>query len=90
MVAIIQQLCGITCDFLVGLYFFETATPNGPKRCCVTGTSYGAMLREQLILALQERYCLETTIFMQDGAPSPHIDKPVKKIATIPLVLTES
>ncbi|GFU63651.1 uncharacterized protein TNCV_4588561 [Trichonephila clavipes] len=57
----------------------ETPTPSGPKRCSVTGTSYGTMLRGQLIRALQERHCLETTIFMQDGAP-PHIAKPVKKL----------
>ncbi|GFX84610.1 hypothetical protein TNCV_724181 [Trichonephila clavipes] len=71
MVAIIQQLSGITCDFLVGPYFLETPTPSGPKHCSVTGTSYGAMLREQLTPALQDRHCLETTIFMQDGA-LPH------------------
>lgn len=71
--------CGMTCDFLVGPFFFETPTPSGPKRCSVTGTSYSAMLREQLIPALQERNCLETTVFMQDGAP-PHIAKEVKKL----------
>ena len=53
--------CGMTCDFLVGPYFFETPTPSGSKRCSVTGTSYGAMLREQLIPTLQER---ETTLFI--------------------------
>ncbi|GFW96553.1 transposable element tc3 transposase [Trichonephila clavipes] len=74
MVAIIQQLCGMTYDFLVGPYFFKITTPSGPS---VTGTNYGAMLREQLIRALQERHCLETTICIQDGAPS-HITKPVK------------
>ncbi|GFV33340.1 hypothetical protein TNCV_1498601 [Trichonephila clavipes] len=41
--------------------------------------SRSAMLREQLIPRLQEKHCLETTLFMQDGAP-PHIAKPVKKL----------
>ncbi|GFV96903.1 uncharacterized protein TNCV_4351161 [Trichonephila clavipes] len=79
MVAIIQQLCRMTCDFLVGPYFFETPTLSGLKRCSVTRTSYSAMLREQLIPALQEKHSLETTIFMLDGA-HPHIAKPVKKL----------
>ncbi|GFU60754.1 hypothetical protein TNCV_627011 [Trichonephila clavipes] len=89
MVAIIQQLCGMTCDFLVGPYFLKTPTPSGPKRCSVTGTSYGAMLREQLTPALQERYCLETIIFMQDRAP-PHMAEPVTNCYMIPLKRTES
>ena len=28
--------CGITCDILVGPYFFETPTSSGPKLCSVT------------------------------------------------------
>ncbi|GFW11752.1 uncharacterized protein TNCV_1082981 [Trichonephila clavipes] len=72
----------MTCDFLVGPYFFETQTPSSPKRCSVTGTSYGMIFREQLIPVLQERHCLEITIFMQDGA-SPHIAKSVKKLLHI-------
>ena len=71
--------CGMTYDFLVGPYLFETQTSSGPKRCSVTGPSYGAILREQVIPALQERHCLETTVFMQKGVP-PHIAKPVKKL----------
>ena len=67
------------CDFPVGLFFFETPTSSGPKSCSATGTGYGVMLREQLIPALQERYCLKTTVFMQDREP-PHIAKPVKKL----------
>ncbi|GFX86252.1 hypothetical protein TNCV_2561341 [Trichonephila clavipes] len=47
--------CGMTCDFLVGLYFFNSPTPSGPQSCSVTGTSYSGMLREQLIPALQEK-----------------------------------
>ncbi|GFS94095.1 hypothetical protein TNCV_3785801 [Trichonephila clavipes] len=89
MVEIIQQLCGMTWDFLEGPYFFETPTPGGPKRCSVTGTSNDAMLRERLIPALQERHYLETTTFLQDGAP-PHIAKPVKNCYMIPLLRTES
>ncbi|GFW51933.1 uncharacterized protein TNCV_1188641 [Trichonephila clavipes] len=79
MVAVIQQLCGMTCDLLVNPYFFETPTPSGPKGCSVTGTSRVAMLREQMIPVLQERHCLETTIFMQDGVP-PHIANTVEKL----------
>ncbi|GFS60231.1 transposable element tc3 transposase [Trichonephila clavipes] len=71
--------CGMTCDFLVGPYFFETPTPSGLKRCSVTGTSYGAMFREQLIPALPNRHCLETTVFRQDGA-LPHIADLFKKL----------
>ncbi|GFX68111.1 hypothetical protein TNCV_4439341 [Trichonephila clavipes] len=89
MVAIIQQLCGMTCDFIVGPYFFETTTVSGPKLCNATGTSYGAMWREQLIPALQERYYLETMIFMLVGA-TPHIANPVKNCYKIPLVWTET
>ncbi|GFS81070.1 hypothetical protein TNCV_1223511 [Trichonephila clavipes] len=59
-------------------YFFKTLTPNGPKRCRVTGTSCCAMLREQLLPEFQERHCLETPLFMQDGTPL-HISKPVIK-----------
>ena len=47
------------------------------------------MLREQLITALEDRYCLETMLFMQGGAP-PHIDKPVKRLLMLPLARTES
>ena len=71
--------CGMTRDFLSGPYFFETQTSSGPKHCSVTSTSYCAMLREQVIPALQERHWLETTVFMQDGVPH-HIDKCVKKL----------
>ena len=71
--------CGMTRGFLVGPYFFQTPTSSGPKRCSVIRTNCRAMLREQLISALQERDCLETKVFMQDGAPS-HLTKPVKKL----------
>ncbi|GFU79781.1 hypothetical protein TNCV_4928121 [Trichonephila clavipes] len=70
-------------------YFFETPTSSGPKRCSVTGTIYFVMLREQLIPALQERHCLETTIFMQDEAP-PHIAKPVNNLLHETFGATES
>ncbi|GFV86768.1 uncharacterized protein TNCV_3964981 [Trichonephila clavipes] len=62
----------MTSGFLVGPYFSKSPTPIGPKSYGVTGTIYGAMLREQSNPALQE-------VFMQDGASS-HIAKPVKKL----------
>ncbi|GFU70096.1 hypothetical protein TNCV_2752311 [Trichonephila clavipes] len=69
----------MTCDFLGGPYFLETPTPRFSKRYSVTGTSYSAMLKEQLIPALQTRHCLKTKIFMYDGE-LPHIAKLVKKL----------
>ena len=69
----------MTCDVLVGPYYFETPTPSGPKRCSVMKTSYGAMLREQMIPTFQEKHCLENAVFMQEGTLS-HIAKLIKKL----------
>ncbi|GFV54514.1 hypothetical protein TNCV_4826421 [Trichonephila clavipes] len=41
--------CGMICDFLVNRYFFDIPTPRSLQSCNVTGSSYGAMLREHLI-----------------------------------------
>ncbi|GFT62477.1 hypothetical protein TNCV_4600781 [Trichonephila clavipes] len=79
----------MTCDFFVDPYFFETPTPSGPKHFSVTGNSYSAMLSEQMIPALQEEHCLETTIFIQDRA-LPHNAKPAENCYMIPWVRTES
>ncbi|GBL73091.1 hypothetical protein AVEN_128244-1 [Araneus ventricosus] len=47
-------------------------TPHSHQRCSITVARYCDLLRQQIIPALQERECLETTVLMQDGAP-PHI-----------------
>lgn len=71
--------CGFTADFILGPFFFETLTPQGPKRCSVTSARYSELLRQHVIPALQERQCLQTTVFMQDGA-TPHIGREVKEL----------
>ncbi|GFT84950.1 transposable element tc3 transposase [Trichonephila clavipes] len=50
-----------------------------PKRCSVTSPRYSGLLQQQVIPALQERQCLQTTIFMQDGA-SPQAGHQVKAL----------
>lgn len=42
----------------------------------IQGTWYWVFLHQQVIIFLQKRKCLETTVFMQDGAP-PHIARAV-------------
>ncbi|GBO03411.1 hypothetical protein AVEN_87946-1 [Araneus ventricosus] len=61
--------CGITASFILGPFFFEEIGPSGPVTCTVNGTRYESLLRNQLIPALQQRGCVVSTIFMQDGAP---------------------
>ncbi|GBM94792.1 hypothetical protein AVEN_69347-1 [Araneus ventricosus] len=43
------------------------------------GARYESLLLNQLIPALQQRGCVDSTIFMQDCAP-PHIATPVKQL----------
>ncbi|GBM18011.1 hypothetical protein AVEN_238403-1 [Araneus ventricosus] len=75
-----RSLCGtgFTAAFIVGPFFFEEIGPSGPVTCTVNGTRYESLLRNQLIPALQQRGCVDNTIFMQNGAP-PHIETPVKQ-----------
>lgn len=68
--------CGFNADFILGPFFFEETTSQGPKRCSITGTRYCDLLQQKVIPALQDRQHLQTTVFMQDGAP-PHIARPV-------------
>ncbi|GBM18817.1 hypothetical protein AVEN_203096-1 [Araneus ventricosus] len=75
-------LCGFTAVFIVGPFFFEEIGPSGPVICTVNGTSYESLLRNHLIPALQQRVCLDSTIFMQDCAP-PHIATPVKQLLNL-------
>ncbi|GBN43390.1 hypothetical protein AVEN_138006-1 [Araneus ventricosus] len=65
--------------FIVGPFFFEEM---GPVTYTVKGTCYESLLRNQLIPALQQRGCVDSTIFMQDGAP-PHIATPVKQLLNL-------
>ncbi|GBM38221.1 hypothetical protein AVEN_8282-1 [Araneus ventricosus] len=56
--------------------------PSGPVTCTVNGTRCKSFLRNQLIPALQQRGCVDITIFMQDGTP-PHIATPVKQLLNL-------
>ncbi|GBM87610.1 hypothetical protein AVEN_119538-1 [Araneus ventricosus] len=74
--------CGFTAAFIIGLFFSEEIGPSGPATCAISGTSYESLLKSQLIPALQQRGCVDSTIFMQDGAP-PHIATPVKQLLNL-------
>ena len=52
-------------------------TPRGPVRCTVTSASYENILMQHVIPAFQEPNCVETTVFMQDGAPA-HIGHQIR------------
>ncbi|GBN28558.1 hypothetical protein AVEN_181596-1 [Araneus ventricosus] len=69
--------CGFTAAFIVGPSFVEEIGPSGP----VTVQSM-EHVRNQLIRALQQRGCVDSTIFMQDGSP-PHIATPVKQLLNL-------
>ena len=66
--AYVTMWCGFASTFILGLFFFERLTPRGPVRCTVTSASYENILMQRLIPALQERNCVETIVFIQDGA----------------------
>ncbi|GBM51964.1 hypothetical protein AVEN_194259-1 [Araneus ventricosus] len=74
--------CGFTATFIVGPFFFEEIGPSGPVTCTDNGTRYESLLCNQLIPELQQRGCVDSTIFMQDGAP-PHIATPVKQLLNL-------
>ncbi|GBN64344.1 hypothetical protein AVEN_108990-1 [Araneus ventricosus] len=63
-------------------FLFEEIGPSGPITCIVNGTRNESLSRNQLIPALQQRGCVDTTIFMQDGTP-PHISTPVKQLMNL-------
>lgn len=71
--------CGFTATFILGPYFFEHITRTGPMTCTVTGEKYGQMLQTFVIPQLQQRQCLDSIIFMQDGA-RPHIHRSVQRL----------
>ncbi|GBM14970.1 hypothetical protein AVEN_116611-1 [Araneus ventricosus] len=68
--------CGFTASFIVGPFFFEDI---GPVTCTVNGILNETLMRNHLIPALQQRECVGSTDFMQDGAP-PHIANPAKRL----------
>ncbi|GBM44714.1 hypothetical protein AVEN_103182-1 [Araneus ventricosus] len=74
--------CGFTTAFIGGPFFFEEIGPSGPVTCTVNGTRYEPLLRNQLIPALQQHVCVDSTIFMQDGA-LPHVATPVKQLLNL-------
>ncbi|GBM93480.1 hypothetical protein AVEN_215363-1 [Araneus ventricosus] len=78
----ILRSVGFTASFIVGPFVFEEIDRWGPVTCAIHGTRYESLLHNQLIPALQERGCVESTIFMQDGAP-PNIATPVKHLLSL-------
>ncbi|GBL95165.1 hypothetical protein AVEN_110553-1 [Araneus ventricosus] len=74
--------CGFTAAIIVGLFFFEEIGLSVSVTCTVNGTRYESLLRNQLIPALQQHRCVDSTIFMQDGAPL-HITTPLKQLLNL-------
>ncbi|GBO39884.1 hypothetical protein AVEN_501-1 [Araneus ventricosus] len=74
--------CGFTAAFIVGPLFFEEIDHSGPETCTVNGTRYESFLHNQLVPALQQRGCVDSKIFMQDGA-LPYIATPVKQLLNL-------
>ncbi|GBN87143.1 hypothetical protein AVEN_173265-1 [Araneus ventricosus] len=74
-----QCVVRVTAAFIVGIFFFEEIGPSDPVTCTVNGTRYESLLRNQLIPELQQRGCVDSTIFMQAGAPA-HIATSVKQL----------
>ena len=70
---------GFTNTFILGPFFFERITPIEPVRCTVTSASYENILMQRVILPLHEHNWVETTVFMQDGAP-PHVCRKVQRL----------
>ena len=54
--------------FLV--FFFRVKHFLRPQRFSITGSCYCNLVQQYIIPALRQRQRLETTVFMQDGAPS--------------------
>ncbi|GFX42303.1 uncharacterized protein TNCV_110231 [Trichonephila clavipes] len=64
--------CGFTATFILGPFFFEETTRNGPLTCTVTARRYKNMLENFVASQMLQHQCLDSITFMQDGAP-PHI-----------------
>lgn len=65
--SIVTVWCGFTSSLTIELYLFEENCALGSLTCSVNGVRYSALLQNFLILSLQQRNCLETTIFIQSG-----------------------
>ncbi|GBL90752.1 hypothetical protein AVEN_215499-1 [Araneus ventricosus] len=78
----ITMWSGFTTAFIVGAFFFEEIRPAGPVTCAINGTRYESFLRNQFIPALQQRGRVDSTIFMEYGAP-PHIATPLKQLLNL-------
>ena len=63
--------CSFTIDFNLCPFFSEKNPFQGPQRFSITGLRFCNLLQEYVIFALCQRQSLETTLFMDDGAP-PH------------------
>ncbi|GFW74902.1 uncharacterized protein TNCV_2677701 [Trichonephila clavipes] len=63
--------CGLTATFILGPFFFEETTRNGPVTCTVTARRYKNMLENFVAPQMLQHQCLDSITFMQDGAP-PH------------------
>ena len=70
--------CGFTASFINGPYFYKVGR-NGLTTCSVNSDRYANMLENFVIPELQQRNCIYSTHFMQDGAP-PHIGRRVKDV----------
>ncbi|GFX07036.1 uncharacterized protein TNCV_1556391 [Trichonephila clavipes] len=64
--------CGFTATFMLGPFFFEDTTCNGPVTCTETARRCKNMLENFVAPQMLQHQCLDSITFMQDGAP-PHI-----------------
>ncbi|GBO15924.1 hypothetical protein AVEN_120483-1 [Araneus ventricosus] len=74
--------CGFTAAFIFDPFFFKEICPSGPVTCTFIATRYESLLLSYPIPALQQRGCVDSTVFMQDGGP-PHIATPVKQLLNL-------
>ncbi|GFU94939.1 uncharacterized protein TNCV_3976921 [Trichonephila clavipes] len=70
---------GFTTSTVIGTFFFEEMRDSGFVTATVTGERYADTLQNCIIPSLADKYLLERTIFMQDGAP-PQIARRVKDL----------
>ncbi|MGH0123464.1 UNVERIFIED_CONTAM: hypothetical protein FKN15_011979 [Acipenser sinensis] len=70
---------GFTVNFVIGPFFVEEPSAREPQTCTVTAAQYQTMLTTHVIPMLQQRNVINTTVFMQDGAP-PHIGNQIKRV----------
>lgn len=59
-------------EIIIGLFFYENNTLIGPVTSSVYGEKHHQLLNNVVIPALQQRQCLDKTIFMQDGRHRMH------------------